>query len=171
MSIHRILETSESAIRTVLKGLVALLFIVMVVLIFAQVFTRFLTTSSLTWSEELSRFVMIWLIYLASILAYADNAHIAVDALLVTLRGRLEAGVQVLNRICVLAFVCIVVAGAVEFMPTTLMQEAPATGITMAYVYTIIPLSMIFMGVVCIRQIVQIVAGRPGAANGKGEKA
>lgn len=154
----RILETAETMARAILKGSIALLFAIMVAMIFAQVFTRFLTTSSLTWSEELSRFVMIWLIYLASISAYADNAHIAVDALVGKLRGRLGMTVKVINRVIVLLFVCIVVAGAIKFMPTTLMQEAPATGITMAYVYAIIPLSMVFIGIISVRQIVQIVA-------------
>ena len=154
----RFMEVSELIIKRIMQVMVTVLFSIMAILVFAQVFTRFFTSYSLTWSDELSRFVMLWLIYSASILAYADNVHIMVDALIVFLKGRLSRMVQILSRLFVVLFACLVVAGAVKFLPTVTMQEAPATGLIMVWVYITIPISMIFTGLIAIRQICLIIA-------------
>lgn len=159
MAFLRALGKAEAVIRKLLEAVVFLLFALMTVLVFSQVFTRFLTNNSLTWSEELSRFTLIWLIYMASILAYGEKVHIAVDALTVTLRGKLAKAVQLVNRVCVLAFVGFITAGAVEFIPTTALQQSPANGIVMAHVYFAIPVSMVFMGLITLKDIYGILSG------------
>ena len=140
-------------VRLILEAMTILLFSVMTLLVFSQVCVRFLTNNSLVWSEELSRFTLVWLIYTASIITYADKAHIIVDALLVTLKGRVKAAMLCFSHICVLIFAIIACLGAMELMPTTAMQVSPVNKIVMSNVYMIVPISMFFMGIIAIKEI------------------
>lgn len=63
------------------KALVAALLFVMTVLVFTNVVLRYLFGASIGWVEELSRYLMIWLAWLAIGLAARAGAHIALDLL------------------------------------------------------------------------------------------
>lgn len=63
------------------KLIVALLLAVMVVLVFGNVVLRYGFSASIGWVEELSRYMMVWLAWLAIGLAYRSGAHIALDFL------------------------------------------------------------------------------------------
>ena len=157
MSLSQILEKLERGTRKLLELFVFLLFALMTVLTFAQVFTRFFLNISLSWSEEVGRFTLVWLIFTASILAYGEKIHIAVDVLTNKLTGMTSHVVQLVNRVCVLFFCGVVIMGALEFLPITALQKAPACGILMAYIYAAIPVSMAFMGIITVKEICAIL--------------
>ncbi|MBW1996196.1 MAG: TRAP transporter small permease subunit, partial [Deltaproteobacteria bacterium] len=54
----------------------AVAMVMMVSILFAQVFTRYLLQGSITWAEDLSRFAFLWLMFLASSLAARQRSHI-----------------------------------------------------------------------------------------------
>jgi TRAP-type C4-dicarboxylate transport system permease small subunit len=62
------------------KYFCAFIISVMVVCLGAQVFFRFFLDAALTWSEELSRFAFVWVIYLGASLAAHERIHIRVTA-------------------------------------------------------------------------------------------
>ncbi|WP_459980140.1 TRAP transporter small permease, partial [Paenibacillus sp. YK5] len=51
----------------------------MTIFVFGNVVLRYVFNTGLTWSEELSRFLFIWMIFLGSILGLKDNEHLGVD--------------------------------------------------------------------------------------------
>ena len=153
MALLQHFEKITRVVRLILELLTVALFSAMTILVFAQVWVRFLTDHALTWSEELSRFTLVWLIYVASIIAYADKGHIIVDALLIALKGRIKLVAHLLSHISVLVFAVLVILGAAELIPATAMQESPVNSIVMSNVYMIIPVSMVFMGLIAIKDI------------------
>ena len=62
------------------KFLCAIILSVMTVIIFLQIVFRFVG-APLAWTEELGRYLFIWLIYLSSAMAVKLRAHIKVDVL------------------------------------------------------------------------------------------
>jgi len=147
---------------TIVKILVVVLFIAMTCLVFAQVYTRFVTNNSLTWSEELSRFIMIWMVFLGAAFTYRENAHICVDNLVNMLPKGIRKYINLLSVIVQFVFLGIVIWGAYAVLPTTFLQKSPANGITMAYVYSVIPVSAILMTIILIEKTLSL-------ANEKGE--
>lgn len=65
----------------VLTYLIAAALAVMVVLVFGNVFMRYAFNSGFTVSEELSRWLFVWLTFLGAIVALRDNAHLGTDML------------------------------------------------------------------------------------------
>lgn len=64
-----------------LKVLIAACLLVMVVLVFGNVVLRYGFNSGITVSEELSRWLFIWMTFLGSIVALRDHGHLGVDSL------------------------------------------------------------------------------------------
>jgi hypothetical protein len=64
-----------------LKGVIALCLAVMVVLVFGNVVLRYGFNSGITVSEELSRWLLVWLTFLGAIVAVREHAHLGVDTL------------------------------------------------------------------------------------------
>src|SRR3712207_9594758 len=64
-----------------LKGLIALFLAVMVVLVFGNVVLRYAFNSGITVSEELSRWLFVWLTLLGAIVAMREHGHLGVDSL------------------------------------------------------------------------------------------
>ncbi|MEL7624403.1 MAG: TRAP transporter small permease [Clostridiales bacterium] len=154
---------------TILRALVAILFAVMVVVVFAQVYTRFLTDNSLVWSEELSRFSMIWMVFLASVLTFNSNDHIIVDALITFLKGTARAVLLIISKVMVLLYSVFIVIGATQFLPVVAIQTSTVLRWQMSLVYSIIPISMAAIGILCLRDIYVLVeenflkSGREGS--------
>jgi TRAP-type transport system small permease protein len=65
----------------ILKCTIAVCLAVMVVLVFGNVVLRYAFNSGITVSEELSRWLMVWLTFLGAIVALREHAHLGVDTL------------------------------------------------------------------------------------------
>ncbi|MFC5067118.1 TRAP transporter small permease [Flaviflagellibacter deserti] len=65
----------------ILKVLIAFLMAAMVVLVFGNVVLRYGFNSGITLSEEVSRWMFVWLTFLGAIVAMRENGHLGVDSL------------------------------------------------------------------------------------------
>src|SRR5258706_11348106 len=65
-----------------LDNLIAILLAVMVVLVFGNVVLRYAFNSGITVSEEVSRWLFVWLTFLGAISALKDHGHLGTDMLL-----------------------------------------------------------------------------------------
>jgi TRAP-type C4-dicarboxylate transport system permease small subunit len=54
----------------------------MVVVVFGNVIFRYFLNASLAWSEEVSRFMLIWLVFMGAVIAYIRNEHLGLDIML-----------------------------------------------------------------------------------------
>ena len=72
---RRILRVVDAAINLVITFLFAIILVAM----FAQVVFRYIIGSPLSWSEETSRYMFVWLCYLGAYVGILRNAHIGVD--------------------------------------------------------------------------------------------
>ncbi len=109
-----------------------------------QVFTRFVLQSPSSWTEELARFLLIWLGLLGAAYAVGKKMHLAIDLMLekskALFRRRLEIIIQVL--IAVFALLVMVLGGfRLVTITFTLNQISAALQIKLGYIYTVVPLS------------------------------
>jgi TRAP-type C4-dicarboxylate transport system permease small subunit len=77
-----------------LRVAIAICLAAMVVLVFTNVVLRYLFNSGIATSEELSRWLLVWLTFLGAIVALRQHAHLGIDALVRALppRGKLVFG-------------------------------------------------------------------------------
>lgn len=156
----RIATLLEKTIDVLTGGAVA----VMVVAISYQVFGRYVLGHSPSWSEELSRYLMVWLTMLGAAAAIRGGGHIAVTTLIDALspRGR---GIAMALRDVALVCTCGVLAWwGVGFAAQNAAQESAAMDIPMSIPYAALP-----AGATLIALLVLLarLAGTPAAANGE----
>jgi TRAP-type C4-dicarboxylate transport system permease small subunit len=117
----------------------------MLFLIFLQVIFRYVLHNSLTFSEELARYLFVWTVFLCSAVVARDNGHIIVGALTERLKGKKAKYVKIAAYISTMIFVVILFYQGLKMMKLSSFQHSPALGISMSWVYLAIPVAMFVM--------------------------
>ena len=100
------------------------------------VFTRYVMANQASWSEELARFLLIWIGILGAAYASGQRMHLSID-LLENKPVRLIASLIILFALSVL-----VVGGTrLVLLTAELGQLSPALGVPMSLVYSVVPIS------------------------------
>ena len=71
-----------------LEALMAILLAMMVVLVFGNVVLRYAANSGITVSEELSRWLFVWMTFLGAVVGLKEHAHLGTDMLVCRLGTR-----------------------------------------------------------------------------------
>lgn len=122
--------------------LVALLTI-MVLSVLWQIFSRYLAGSPSTVTEEISRYVFIWLGILGAAYAAGQRTHLAIDIFPQKLNVQNRKKLQIFINVLILLFsigVLIVGGGNLVYVNFILGQTSAALEIPLAYVYTVLPI-------------------------------
>lgn len=119
--------------------LLAALMLVMTVLISWQVFARYVMGSSLTFSEEVSRFSMVWMTMLGAAYAYRYGSLIAVDLLTSMTGPRVSRVIHLLIALASCIFAFVLLKYGLEITQRVSTQTAPSTRVSMAWLYAAMP--------------------------------
>lgn len=132
-------------------------FSVMVVLIFAQVLMRYVFEASLSWSEELARYMFLWIIWLGSSFAAREKAHISLDFVTSRLSPKTKHVVWIIKTLIWIGFT--VFLAYISFKLTYIIfdrgQLSPALRIPMGYAYASIPFGVTMMLVRIIQNLIK----------------
>lgn len=138
-----------------LKSLLIVLVVAMVANVTWQVATRFLMSDPSSYTEELARFLLIWVGLLGGCYAYRTNAHIGLDLLTRRLEGLSQKIATAAALTVVLLFSVLVLGwGGLQLVLLTfeLNQTSASLGIPVGYVYTVLPASGVIISIYCIAQ-------------------
>ncbi|WP_027721750.1 TRAP transporter small permease [Maridesulfovibrio zosterae] len=126
-------------------------------LIFFQVVTRYFFGHTFEWSEELARFLFVWVVFLGSALIMGESGHLAVQILPGKLKGT-SAGValEIFINLCSYAFTLLLLIQGSKMTSVMTFQMAPGLGISMSAVYVIIPISASLMLLYLFKDSVRI---------------
>lgn len=117
---------------------------IMVVNVLWQVFTRFVVGNPSSFTDELARYLMIWLGVLGAAYVSGRNMHVAIDVLPLRSNKKTQKKIKriVNSLIITFAFTALVIGGVrLVYITYSLEQYSPALQIPLAFVYFVIPLS------------------------------
>jgi TRAP-type C4-dicarboxylate transport system permease small subunit len=118
---------------------------VMLFIIFLQVIFRYVLHNSLTFSEELARYLFVWTVFLCSAVVARDNGHIIVGVLTERVKGKKARYIKIAAHISTMIFVSILFFQGLKMMKLCSFQHSPALGISMSWVYLAIPVATFVM--------------------------
>ncbi len=136
----------------------AFLMAVMTLDVLWGVFTRYVAGSQASWTEELARFLLIWIGLLGAAYAAGQRMHLAIDLLPRRLDERGRRRLQVLINVLVILFAAtVMVLGGFRYvyLTLTLGQTSPALQIPMGYVYLIVPVSGLLVILYKVLELIQ----------------
>ncbi|WP_339703766.1 TRAP transporter small permease [Algoriphagus aquimarinus] len=136
----------------------------MVVNVTWQVVSRYVFQSPSSFTDELSRYMLIWVGMLGAAYVAGKNEHLAIDILLTKLKDKAQDKLMILINCCVLIFalVVMVIGGSnLVYLTFVLEQRSAVLQIPLAYIYAIIPFSgllVIYYQLVAIKFLTSIKA-------------
>lgn len=145
------LEWIENSIAVLSMATVSLL-------VFANVVSRYGFSYTPIWSEELSRFLVVWSIFIGVAIGVRKNQHIGVDAIIRFLPHKLKLASEVLLNLIGVVVIGILVFNSLEFIKHTreFEQLSPAMRIPMYIPYIAMPVGLSFSIVHFIHNIVKL---------------
>lgn len=154
-----VLKKVNQAFMTVIKGLLILFGTAMTVLVIMNVILRYVFSSGLTWSEEASRFLFIWVTFLGSILANdagIHGEHMRMDFIAEKFTGVPRKVVELVAMLLVLVLLCMLFVGSLHVVTSTWAFKTSALKIPKGLVYMCAPLGFGYMALQTVAKIFKI---------------
>jgi TRAP-type C4-dicarboxylate transport system permease small subunit len=118
-----------------------LLIFSMMVITFSQVVARYAMQASLTWSEEVGRYIFVWIAFLGLPAAFRSGSHVALDILLKALRGTSRRTLEIVNGAFVVVLGAAILVAGLRLVELGAFQQSPALNLPMYAVFVVIPIS------------------------------
>ena len=117
------------------------------VLCFTQVIVRYVFFSSISWSEEIAKWFVIWVTFAGSAYAFKMGTHIGVEALVNLLPPKPRKIIdKIAGTLTVGFFVIMAIYGTLFFLDAVKRgQLAPASRLPMSIAYAALPLGSIMI--------------------------
>lgn len=144
-----------------LNWILALLMAAMVVVIAAQVWYRFVLNDPLSWSEELGRYLFVWISFLGAAAGVRYQVHLGIDLLPKILPPKTYRGVVILMNLLVQVFLVVIIYWGFKILGVIRFQTSPSMNLSMLYPYLAVPVGSIFMLVNSLRISAAAAMGRP----------
>ena len=141
-------------------GVVMAVFLaVMVVLVFGNVVLRYGFNSGITMSEELSRWLFVWVTFLGAIVAMKEGAHLGSDTLVSRLSVRGQKVCLVLSHLLML-FVCwLLFKGSWELVKINLDATSAVMEVSMAWFFAGGMVCAVSGALILVDHLIRLVTG------------
>ena len=138
-------------------------YLLIVPLLTVQVVARYVFNHSISWSEELARYVFIWQIWLGSSYCVKENRHIRIDIFTNHLSEKVRQIYEIVITVISIVFCVFLIykGGQVVMMIANLHQTSPALKLPMQIIYACVPISCVLMVIRYIEHIIKLVRPAP----------
>ncbi|MFA0438708.1 C4-dicarboxylate ABC transporter permease [Vibrio sp. 10N.286.49.C2] len=143
---HSFLKGLRSIVDKLILSFCGVALIVLVITVTWQVFSRYVLNDPSSFTDELSRYVMIWLGLLGASYLFGVRGHLAITLLADSVPKQVNQVLQFAINALILTFVSLAMfKGGVALIGRTMQQFSPALQIPMGYVYCILPVSAVLI--------------------------
>ena len=144
----------------VLEGLIALALAIMVLLVFGNVVLRYAFSSGITVSEEVSRWLFVWLTFLGAIVALKEHAHLGSDMLVSCLPVAGKKACLVIGHVLMLYITWLLFEGSLAQAKINWDVDAPVSGASVAIFYASGVVFAVSSAVILLRDLWRVLSGQ-----------
>ena len=147
-----------------LEVVIAACLALMVLLVFGNVVLRYIFNSGISVSEEMSRWLFVWLTFMGGIVALREHAHLGTEILVARLNATgkkvcLIAAYALMLMICWMLF-----SGALEQTKINWDVSAPSSGASMAWFYAVGLVFSVSAAAILLNDMFKVLTGRVSEA-------
>ena len=132
---------------------------VMSLMVFANVVLRYVFDTGITFTEEVSRMLFVWLTVIGSIVALRQGTHLGMDTVVSRLPHAGKLAFFVLSHLLMLGCIVMLWLGCWEQTKVNLDNHAPVSGIPVAAVYSVGLVAAVLMGITLLANLWQALRG------------
>ncbi|TQM13382.1 TRAP-type C4-dicarboxylate transport system permease small subunit [Pseudonocardia kunmingensis] len=171
---RRLAQLLELLLIAVMIGLVATIAV--------QVFSRYVLGSPVPWTEELARYLLVYLTFVGCALAIHEHAHLRIDVLLVRFPVQLQRVIGLLTTASLLITAVLLVWYGIVFTELSWGTVSPALAQSIAWIYAAMPVTGAVMACYLVPQLIDRIThwndypraipdgDEPGAASPAGQE-
>lgn len=143
-----------------LELLMAVALALMVVLVLGNVVLRYVFNTGITVSEELSRWLFVWLTFLSATVAMKEHGHLGVDMLVRSLPDAGKKAALVVGQLLMLWVCWLLTSGSWQQVQINLAVSSPTMGLPMGLVYAVGLVFGVSAAVFLLHDLWRTVTGR-----------
>jgi TRAP-type C4-dicarboxylate transport system permease small subunit len=143
--LEKILGVINGYVLRLCRWLALTLLATMTAIVLSSVFFRYVLNDALAWSEEIAKFLMVWMTFIAAPLALKAGALVAIEALPNALRGRARDCLVLLIQLAIISLMVAFVDRGSFLAQNAYIQRASTINISILYVYIAMPLGALFI--------------------------
>ena len=144
----------------VLEAVIAVCLLVMVVLVFGNVVLRYGFNSGISVSEEISRWLFVWLTFLGGVVALHEHAHLGTEMLVSHLGPTGKKVCLVIGYVLMLVVCWLLFRGALEQTKINFDNSAPSSGLSMAWFYSVGMVFGVSAAAILLNDLFKLLTGR-----------
>jgi len=156
-----------------LENTVAFLLAVFSVVIFLQVLTRFVIKMPLPWTEELSRYLFIWMVFLGSALGVRKALHYRIVMATQIIPDKIKSFSELIVHLFIFCFFFLVLINSLDFLQTIKINRSPVLQWSMGIPYSSVVafglFGIIFSAEAFVRNIFEIATSLKNKSSVLGE--
>ena len=148
-----------------LEYLIGACLAVMVVLVFGNVVLRYGFNSGITISEEVSRWLFVWMTFLGAVVALKEHAHLGTDMLVARLPVAGKKVCLVASQVLMLYVTWLLFSGSLAQAKINWDVEAPVSGASMAIFYASGLVFAVSAALILVTELLRTLSGRVSEAD------
>ena len=113
------------ALKRFLEGVNAVVLLIMFLLVTGTVVSRNILKLPASWTQELSEYIFVFLVFIGSAAAMKEERHIGIDVVTLILPSPVQRVLRVISRILIAPFLIILVVGSIENIQATWNNYLP----------------------------------------------
>lgn len=129
----------------------------MIAFVFLNVILRVFFNSGLTWSEELARYLFIFITYIGAIGAMRSNSHLGMDSIMGKLPEKIKRYVYIFAQSVIGVIMIMIAHGAYKMTVQSVNARAAATGIPLSIIYAVGIVTGVCILIICISNIMKVI--------------
>ena len=140
-----------------LEAVIGVILAIMVVLVFGNVVLRYGFNSGITISEEVSRYLFIWLTFIGAVIAVHEHAHLGVDSLVQALPRKGKLFCVVVSELLMLYTLGILFEGSWKQTVINMATKSPVAEVPLALIYMAGLFASVLMGILILRNLYKVL--------------
>ncbi len=143
-------------LQTITETVAAVLLLAIVLILVGQVITRYGLSLSLSWPEELSRYIFVWLVFVGGAAAVGAGESLVVDSLTELAPPRIQHIARVIAPVGALVGLGVLVYACMPLLLGPVARTAsPASGVTLFWVYMAVPVGCAIAAIFLIHAFIR----------------
>lgn len=120
-----------------------------------QVFFRYVLRQPLMWPEELSRYLLIWMVFLGAVLLSKKDKHVKVEVFQNLLPANAQRVLKLLLDLMIVLFLAVLLWGSGLPLKEFIFLKSPAMQLPLIFVFVVVPLSALLMFIIYLDKIAE----------------
>ena len=134
--------------------------VVMVVLIFVQVFCRYILKFTPRWSEETAVILMIWVAFIGMALGVKRGIHLTITFFVELFPKLLKKIILIADELCVMVFGIVIIIYGIDLVYNTMDSTLAATQLPSSVIYAVLPVAGVLIVIYTFARAINLILNK-----------